>query len=309
MTVGVQGSGKTEPSILAVDLGGTHLRLACVAPSGDIKKLCKLRLEEKSPEYVAHLISEEAPKLSESVGTHFEACGVGIAAMLRGQTVAIAPNLEWREEAFGQRLKERLQVPAFLFNDLSAAAWGEFSLGAARGLEDSFTVFVGSGVGSALICRKQLVEGARGVAGELGHVKLGGGYEALCGCGQRGCLEAYVGGSNLKKRMAEQGLEGGAVELEAAANQGNPVAQKLYGFVCEQLGLVISNAVTLLNPGVLVLGGGVLLHCPGMLQAVEACIRQYASSVALDGLAIRKASLGDDSGLLGAALLALSKGQ
>jgi glucokinase len=292
------------PQVLAVDLGGTHVRMACVDFGGKIKKFCKLQLEHKTPEYVVRLIFEEARKLSENMGVSFGVCGVGIAAMLRGQTVAIAPNLGWREEEFGQKLEKRLRVPTFLFNDLSAAAWGEFSLGAAQGFRDSLTVFIGSGVGSAIITRRRLMEGAKGVAGELGHVKLGGGHEALCGCGQRGCLEAYAGGNNLRKRMEEHGLEGGAAELEAAAKQGNPVAQKLYAFVCEQLGLAVSNAVTLLNPGVLVLGGGVLRHCPGMFQAIEEGVRQHASSVALDGLAIRKASLGDDSGLLGAALLA-----
>ncbi|MCL2012875.1 MAG: ROK family protein [Cystobacterineae bacterium] len=298
---------KAKPHILAVDLGGTHIRIACVDVGGNIKKLCKLKLEHKAPEYVLSLIAEEAPKLSESTGMPFGVCGLGVAAMLRGQTVAIAPNLGWREEEFGQKLEKRLGLPTFLFNDLSTAAWGEFSLGAAQGFRDSLTVFIGSGVGSALISRRRLIEGAKGMAGELGHMKLSGGHEALCGCGQQGCLEAYAGGKNLKERMAEQGLEGGAAELEAAAQQGNPVAQKLYAFVCEQLGLAVANAVTLLNPGVLVLGGGMLVHCPGIYSAIEASVRQRASSAAQDGLAIRQASLGDNSGLLGAALLAAER--
>jgi glucokinase len=300
--------GETESIVLAVYLGGTHIRIAGVDLSGKTRKLCRLQLEDKTPEYVARLIADEAQKLSESIGAPFEVCGIGVAAMLRGQTVAVAPNLGWREEAFGQRLEKRMGIPAFLFNDLSAAAWGEFSLGAAKGFQDSLTAFVGSGVGSAIICRGQLLEGARGAAGELGHVKLGGGHTALCGCGQRGCLEAYAGGSNLQKHMAEQGLEGGATELEAAARQGNSVAQKLHHFVCEQLGLAIANAVSLLNPEVLVLGGGVLRHCPRMLEAVEEGVRRNASSVAMEGLTIRRASLGDDSGLLGVALLAASRG-
>jgi glucokinase len=104
--------------------------------------------------------------------------------------------------------------------------------------------------------------------------------------------------------MLEQGLEGGAAELEAEARQGNPVAQKLHAFVCEQLGLAISNAVSLLNPEVLVLGGGVFQHCPGILQAVEEGVCRHTSSVAMESLTIRQARLGDDSGLLGAALLA-----
>jgi len=296
---------ETKSLVLAVDLGGTHVRIAAVDSGGHIRKQCKLRLENKAPEYVVQLVALEAQKLAADMGLAWEVCGVGIAAMLRGQTVAVAPNLQWQEEEFGQKLERQLGIPTFLFNDLSAAAWGEFSLGAARGFRDSLTVFVGSGVGSALIHQRQLVQGARGVAGELGHVKLGGDYTALCGCGQTGCLEAYVGGSNLKKRMAEQGLEGGATELEAVAQQGNLVAQKLHDFVCRQLGLAIANAVTLLNPEVLVLGGGVLLHCPGIFQGIEEGVHQHAAAVALEALVIRKASLGDDAGLLGAALLAI----
>ncbi|MCL2259646.1 MAG: ROK family protein, partial [Proteobacteria bacterium] len=183
-----------EPHILAVDLGGTHMRLACVDFGGKVKKLCKLKLEDKTPDGVARRISEEAQKLSKALGTHLKVCGIGIAAMLRGQVVAIAPNLGWREEAFGRRLEERLGFGAFLFNDLSAAAWGEYSLGAARGFGNALTIFIGSGIGGALMSNGRLIEGAGGLAGELGHVKLGGGHTALCGCGQRGCLEAYAGG-------------------------------------------------------------------------------------------------------------------
>ncbi|MCL2626710.1 MAG: ROK family protein [Cystobacterineae bacterium] len=298
---------QAEPHVLAVDLGGTHLRLACIGLGGEVKGLCKLKLEDKAPEPVARLIGEEAQKLSEGLGVHFKACGVGLAAMLREQTVVIAPNLGWREEAFGRRLGVQLGIGVYLFNDLSAAAWGEYSLGAARGYSHALTVFIGSGIGSAIISGGHLLEGAWGLAGELGHIKIGG--EGLCGCGQRGCLEAYAGGSNLQKRMLEEGLEGGAMELEAAARQGDPRAQKLYAFVCTQLGLALANAVTLLNPDVLILGGGVLRHCPGMRQAIEEGVREQASRAALEGLAIREAGLGDDAGLLGAAWLAAERAE
>jgi glucokinase len=187
---------------------------------------------------------------------------------------------------------------------LKAAAWGEFRFGAARGQTDTFTCFIGSGVGSATIAGGRLVLGARGVAGEIGHVKVVFEGGRLCGCGELGCVEAYAGGVNLAAWMAESGLQGGAAELEVLAHSGNnEEALRMWEFASSALALVIANQVTSLNPGMVVLGGGVLVRSPKLYARIVKTIETRALAASRVGLTIANAALGDDSGVVGAAML------
>jgi glucokinase len=204
-------------------------------------------------------------------------------------------------------------------NDLSAAAWGELNAGAGRGSQDMYTVFVGSGVGSAIIAGNKLVTGGGGVAGELGHIKVVPNGRR-CGCGELGCLEAYAGGHNLIAQTREllatgrshvlMELTGGdparvtPVTLEQAADAGDAEAREIYERASLMLAIAIANQVTVLNPARLILGGGVLTHCPGIRRRVVEGVQAFASTTSREGLFISDAELGDDSGLIGAALLA-----
>ncbi|HZI04046.1 MAG TPA: ROK family protein, partial [Archangium sp.] len=219
----------------------------------------------------------------------------------------------------GALLQERLGYKVRVVNDLSAAAWGELNAGAGRGASDMLTVFVGSGVGSAIIAGGRLLNGAGGVAGELGHIKVVPNGRK-CGCGELGCLEAYVGGHNLIAQTREllasgrsqvlRELTGGdparvtPVTLEHAAEAGDAEAREVYERAGLMLAMAVANVVTVLNPARLILGGGVLTHCPGLRRRVLEGVQAFASNTSREGLLIAEAELGDDSGLIGAALLA-----
>ena len=141
-----------------------------------------------------------------------------------------------------------------------------------------------------------------------------------CGCGEHGCLEAYVGGHNLIAQTRELLASGRSrilkdltagnpdmvtpVSLEQAAHEGDAEAREVYERACLMLTLAVANQVTVLNPARLILGGGVLTHCPGMRKRVVEGVQTYSSTTAREGLLITDAELGDDSGLIGAALLA-----
>jgi glucokinase len=250
---------------------------------------------------------------------------VGVAGQCLGASglVLNAPNLGWRGVALGSMLQEALGVPARVANDLSAAAWGEMCFGAARGFSDVVLVFVGTGVGSGLILGGRLHEGAQGVAGELGHVKVRpprpGTFPRRCGCGQTGCLEAYTSGANIAARVREELAAGAASAIrdlvegdlsrvdagavEDAFALGDRYAEGLWAEVAELLGTAIANVVTLLNPARVILGGGVLIRC----ARLEALVREHfdarVSRSAAVGLSIERAHLGDDAGVIGAALL------
>lgn len=285
---------------LGLDLGGSTARAAVVErETGRVVESQKFTWSEPSPEAVVRGTVTLINSLPKTQGT----VGIGFAGMLRGGVVVNAPNLGWRDVDFGGALSKALGGREVkLVNDLSAAAWGEYSAGAARGVKDSFTVFAGTGVGSAIISGGVLLQGASQVAAEFGHVKLFAQGGRRCGCGQDGCLEAYAGGAKLAEWMKEEGLEGGAAELEPLA-ANNATAKKLYEFVASNLALAIANQVTVLNPSVLVLGGGVLSRSPGLVKRIREVVSQRATVAAAKSVRIEMAQLGDDSGLVGAALL------
>jgi glucokinase len=312
---------------LGVDLGGTNARAALVdEATGAVVASLKRPHEARTPIAVARSVAEAVRAVAAEAGVTLAAlggAGVGVAGQCLGATGVVlnAPNLGWRDVPFGDLLRAELGLPVRIVNDLSAAAWGERAFGAARGVDDAALVFVGSGVGSGLILGGRLHEGGSGVAGELGHVKVTprGAQPRRCGCGEWGCLEAYVGGMNLAARLRDDVAAGqgaavlaaaggdpaqlGASAVEAAYAQGDPWARERWAEVGELLGTAMANLVTLLNPGRLVLGGGVLLGCPNLERIARAHLGDRVSRSARRALSVERALLGDDAGVVGAALL------
>lgn len=290
---------------LGVDIGGTNARAAVVdRATGGLVAAAKQSWEDRSPDAVVGAVAALLSQVLHGRAVGDAPVGVGFAGMLHGGVVVNAPNLGWRDVDFGGALAKAVGRRVRLVNDLSAAAWGEKSAGAARGAQHVFTVFVGTGVGSAVITDGKLLDGATGVAGEFGHIKVELRGGRACGCGDSGCLEAYVGGAKLGEWMREEGLAGTPSDLEREAQAGHATARRLYDFAVGHLALGIANQVTVLNPEVLVLGGGVLSRCPGMVARIREVVAQRAGVAARRAVRVELARLGDDSGLVGAALLA-----
>ncbi len=305
---------------LGIDLGGTYARAALVGDDGRLQRSVKVALTTREPADVADAVARAADDVVAGA-TGITHCGVGVAGMLdlATGTVVNAPNLRWRQVPFARMLAERLGRPVRLVNDVAAAAWGEFRVGAGAGVDDVLVVFVGSGVGGAVISGGRLVRGTSGVAGEIGHVKVVVDGRP-CGCGMRGCVEAYIGGHNLLAQMREaiaadtptllrersRGEDAALtpVLLEEAALSGDAVARAIYDAAARHLAVAIANQVIVLNPARLILGGGVLRRCPALREAVATGVHRYATDVVRHPLTIVDAALGDDSGLIGAALLA-----
>lgn len=293
---------------IGIDLGGTNVRAAVVDAAGGILAAHRAALTDRAPQAVAAAVARSAAEALRLAGVSSAAgAAVGVAGMVdRGSGVVLnAPNLGWRDVPFQSLLATALPCPVRICNDLSAAAYGEALAGAGRGAADVALVLVGTGVGSGLILGGRLHEGASGIAGELGHTKVRPGGR-LCGCGELGCLEAYAGGANLARRAEESALGAAltAGELEEAAGAGNAAARELLADAGDLLGLACANLVTLLNPSVLILGGGVLQAAPTVKARLVAGVDALAGRNARRALSIRDAALGDDAGVLGAALLA-----
>lgn len=312
---------------LGADVGGTWVRVCAVHDRGDGEpQVVGLRRErwaegDATPEALGEAIARLARQaLDEADAPGPVPLGVGMAAQLSadGELVRNAPNLGWRDLPVAASLREVCAGVASrvtLVNDLDAILAGELAWGAARGGDPALAVYVGTGVGGAYAVNGQVVRGASGNAGEIGHVKLLG-FDGACGCGERGCVEALAGGANLQARVqdeaqrgrapkaaaAEPGREVAAVEALAAA--GDPWALALWAEVAEGLGHVIAGACTLLNPSVLVLGGGVLEHAPSLRTALVERTEWLALAVSREAVTIRDGALGDRAGVLGAAAAA-----
>ena len=295
-----------SPLAIGMDLGGTHTRAAVVdRTTGKVVSSVKDTHTDRSPEGIVASMARAAAEATRVAGVEGALpCGVGAAAQLNGDVVTLAPNLGWRNVPFGALLAKQMGRPVKVVNDLKAAAWGEFKLGVAKGETDTYTLFVGSGIGSAIIAGNTLVMGNGGLAGEVGHLKVVAEGGRKCGCGELGCLEAYAGGVQLESWMKESGLEGGAVELEKLAHSGNAEAKRLWDFASSALALVVANQVTVLNPGYVVLGGGVLVRCPKMVERIIETVGRRALAASRTGLKVGLAALGDDAGVVGAAMLA-----
>jgi glucokinase len=317
------------PLAVGVDLGGTNARAAVVdADTGEIVAAHKEPLKDRTPVAVVEVVRHAVREASDAAGLAKlpgGRVGVGVAGQCLGATglVMNAPNLGWRDVPFGDLLEGALGARVRVANDLAVAAWGEKRFGAAKGLSEVVLVFVGSGVGSGIIAGGRLHDGATGVAGEFGHVKVRpirpDTKPRRCGCGEQGCLEAYTSGMNVAARVREEiqagaqtavsSLAGGDLQrvnaslVDDAYRGGDAYARALWGEVGELLGTAIANLVTILNPARLILGGGVLLGCPGLAALVQARFDESVSRSAARGLTIERAWLGDDAGVIGAAVL------
>lgn len=308
---------------LGVDLGGTNLRAAVVDGAGHISGEHKLKHASHDPSVVADAIARAAKEAIAQARVQpgeLTTAGVGVAGMIRKGTglVVNGPNLGWRDVPIDKLLAQRLPGLAIaVHNDLAVAVWGERTCGAGKGVDDLAMVMVGSGVGCGLVLGGQLHCGGAGVAGEFGHTKVVP-DGAPCGCGQRGCLEAYAGGHNLARRAKEAlaagtkssiaSLAGGnekltAATLAQAAHEGDALSLRLAEEGGRHLGLALANLVTLLNPARLILGGSVFIGFSQLAAAARAGLDQHSAVAARAALTIVPPQLGDDAGVIGAALL------
>lgn len=246
--------------------------------------------------------------------------GVACAGQIHPATGAVvyAPNLGWHDVPLAAHLQQGIGRRLTVENDVRAAAWGEFAYGAGAGAHSLVAVYVGTGVGSGAVLDGALWRGVSNGAGELGHTQVVRDGLA-CPCGRRGCLEQYASGSGFQRRLRRALAEGVATRLaqetagdpgrltasmvEAAAEAGDGLAQELWQDAERFLTLTVANYVTLLNPEVLVLGGGVIETVPRLFEAVAAAVPSLTTVLARV-VRLERARLGDWSGVVGAAALA-----
>ena len=308
---------------LGLDVGRT-IRGAVIGEEGDILLQQRVVAEVRNPRVFVDQLIETANGLkssSEAIGTVIGA-GIGWAGLVnqRAQRIEVTPNLvDLSQFDLLSELRQATGLKVIFDNDANAAAYGEWRRGAARGVDDVFYITMGTGIGSGLILGGQLQRGARGFAGEFGHYKLD--LQGLeCACGGTGCLETVASGPNIVRRIRERLFSDPAFSISRLAGdmEGTLTAERVVQAAMEEddlarsvlsetgrfLGLAVASIINLLNVEVVVIGGGVMAAGELMLGPIREEVRKSAIAPAFECCRIVAAELGQDAGIIGAALLA-----
>ena len=291
-----------------LDIGGTKIAAGVVDADGRVLTRRDVPTPVDDRQSLVDAIVGLAGDLAGEHPVH--AVGVGVAGLVdrEGETVRFAAHLPLEDEPLRREVEEALGLPVVVDNDANAGGWAEARFGAARGAQDAVFVAVGTGIGGAIIIDGEVRRGWQGAGGEIGHliVERDG---RPCPCGSRGCWEQYGSGRALLRAAEEAGFDvphGAAVT--AAATSGDDRAQRVLAEIGGWLGVGIAGLVAVLDPQVVVVGGGVSAAGPLLLEPARDSFRTYLTARARrPEPQILLAALGPDAGLIGAADLARAR--
>jgi glucokinase len=282
--------------VVALDVGATSIKGAVVSASGE--KLASVRRptgRADGPAAVLDRVIEVAVSLASAV-SGVGAAGIAVCGAVHPTGLVTSVNLGWNGTAVGPLVESRLGVPVTVLNDAHAGARGEGSFGAARGFDDYLYVSVGTGIGAAIVTDGQVRAGFHGHAGELGHVRVDHPGRP-CACGARGCLETVMSAAALEARWTGAP----AREILDLVIAGDPSVASLWAAAVDGLAAGLVSVISLLDPGVIVIGGGLSRTGARLTRPLAASMAERSPSFHA-GTELRLASLGDWSGCLGAAV-------
>lgn len=294
---------------IGVDLGGTTIKAGVVTSQGVVERSESRATTPDSPDQIIGLVAELVESLR---GSHRDwPLGVAVAAFLdpSRRHVMLSPNINWENVPLAEQLEDMLGGSVAVENDANAAGWAEYQVGAARHADSSVMFTLGTGVGGSVIDRGQLLIGSRGLAGELGHLPVEfPGHR--CGCGQSGCVETVASAKGFLRELREKMGEPGMVitDVEPAFLTHPAVATELFERAAEAMARAILQVHAVVDPGVVVLGGGIIERTGKTLVAM---IQQRVAALAADRRSplaeIVPAQCGNQAGIVGAALLARAR--
>ena len=309
---------------IGIDVGGTTAKAGVVDEAGQIlyKSSCKTGIERDFENIAAdmaelcrHIVRESGHEMAEVA-----AVGVGIPGEQSPKTglVAFCNNLGWVDVPLMQRLRDALGLPVYVDNDANVAALAESAFGASRDVKSSILITLGTGVGGGIVRDQRIHTGAHGVGGEIGHMVVVVDGEP-CNCGHRGCWEKYASATAIIRMgralmeekpdcaLARQ-MGGDAANLNAKAvldlaKAGDADCAGIFETYVKYLCVGLANLINIYDPDMLVLGGGVAHAGDFLLDAVRAALGDYVYCPALSWARVELARMGNDAGIIGAAML------
>jgi len=312
--------------VLAIDLGGTKIITAIISSTGQViaREYC-LTLADEGPQSVIdrifsavdHILSLRSVDSSQLDSISIAAAG---AINLEKGLITSSPNLPgWQDVPLRDVIKRKHGINTFLINDASAAALGEHRFGDGKGINNLIYLAVGTGIGGGIIINGRLYSGSCGSAGEIGHMTID--VNGLwCNCGNIGCWETLVSGSAVAReaiKRISQGegsslteiVEGKVEDITAekvgvAAQGGDCLALEVITKAATYLGIGMVNLVNIFNPEMIIVGGGVAKMGDLLLNPARQVVRERAFPLSAQAVRIVPTQLGEDSGVLGAAVFA-----
>ena len=316
---------RTGPRAIGVDIGGTKIAAGVVTAAGHILDRTRLPTPPHDESATLAALFEVVEGL-RARDPGVAAIGLGAAGLVEWPhgNARWAPHNSYRRMELRRLLHERTGLPTVVDNDANAAAWAEARFGAGAGGGDLVLLSVGTGIGGGLVLDGRLYHGEHGFAGELGHLIVAPDGDR-CACGNLGCLEAMASGSTLGRLGREAAAAGPGGRLAAlaaaagapvtgevvfaAALEGDKVALSLFERIGHWLGVGIASLVTIFDPDLVVVGGGVAATGDLLLAPARASFDRYVHGRGHRDLPpVVPTRLGDDAGLVGAATLALGRG-
>ena len=305
---------------LGVCFGVNTTTVGLADARGEIRARHEVRTIHGDPQATVAAAAALAEEVCASAGfprDRLQAVGVTVPGLVNAELgqVALSPNLSWTEVPVRDMLTAALGVPVVVNNVTNAGAIAEGRVGVAKGVRSFVWAYVGSGVGAGIVLDGHVFSGTRGFSGEIGHCAVVA-DGPVCSCGMRGCLETLVSGRAIT-RAAEAAVQGGeatalsgassldAATVAAAARAGDDVARRIFAGVGEHLGVGLSILVNILDPQMIVLGGGVMDAGDLLLEAARASLGRHSLKGAQ--IPVLVSALGDDAGLIGAVFAAMDR--
>ncbi|MGA9997857.1 MAG: ROK family glucokinase [Pyrinomonadaceae bacterium] len=311
--------------VIAADLGGTNLRTATVDAGGYIHERIKHSTPkaESADEIVRAIVeaARECERLAEARGETIRAVSVVVPGTVQIETgiVTKAPNIQCLNGfRLSAALEGELRFPAVIENDANAAAVGEMWKGAARGYQTIICITLGTGVGGGIILNGELWRGVDGSAAELGHIGVEPFGDVPCPCGSRGCLEVYASATAVvrmtremrpryPKSLLHMSEDLTAEKVFRSGLEGDELALEVFRRMGIHLGVGLASLINVLNPELIVIGGGVAAGWELFIEHVREQVAERAFPIPARRAQIVRAERGDDAGLLGAAHIAFLK--
>lgn len=296
--------------IIGIDLGGTNLKVALLDLKYNIKdrEVLGTRSFLEKEELISGIVYSinRIIKYNSLDKTDILGVGLGLPGPVdaRQGVVHFLPNVPgWKEVRLRDILKKRTGLAVFLDNDAKVMALAEHRLGAAKGFNNVLCMTLGTGIGGGIIIEGKLYRGFNNAAGEVGHLPINE-RGSSCNCGRSGCLEAYIGNSRILNAARKEfkrtiSLE----ELSLLAAKGNRPAIRIWRSVGKRLGFALAGVVNILNLDAVVMGGGVSNAGRVLFDSAKESLQNQAMSVQGGHVKIFRAKLGNDAGLIGAAIM------
>ncbi|MCQ2347938.1 MAG: ROK family protein [Paludibacteraceae bacterium] len=315
-----------KPYVLGLDMGGTNSVLGIVDARGHVLARTSIKTQQYTDinDYV-NALYEEAIKIIVPVGGMEMIRGIGAGAPNANYysgNIENAANLPWKGIVpFAKLMSEKFGVPCTITNDANAAAMGEMQYGAARGMKNFIMITLGTGVGSGIVIDGKMVYGHDGFAGELGHTKIDRSDKArLCGCGQRGCIEAYASANGVARTAKEilatttqptllRNVEDidkiTSYDVFKAAEEGDEVAKQIFDYTGTLLGQKLADFVAFSAPEAIVLFGGLTKSGHWIMDPIVKALNENVMPIWKNKVKVMFSDLKEaDAAVLGASALA-----